>query len=216
MSEFFKAELKDKFLMYASERDDYFETQLLYDEFLRPNYSLAYVERLIREIIEHNPELLDIISGNGVQLFMLSSTARTEDFLEEGGFTNLYVKEEEKWDTFLEQLSDSKKLSRDEKVHLGKTNNARPNRERTLLKMLIAAVVISFLFTVFSITKGIFFGEEYVTNEELTKALENLQSKGDNSEDELFKSVQTNTDNDSVQAPAEADMSVNSSVGQKP
>ena len=52
MSEFFKAELKDKFLRYASEREDYFETRLLYDEYLRPNYSLAYVERLIKEIID--------------------------------------------------------------------------------------------------------------------------------------------------------------------
>ena len=57
MSEFFKAELKDKILQYALDRDDYFEVQFLYDEFLRPNYSLEYVQKLIREIIDHNHEL---------------------------------------------------------------------------------------------------------------------------------------------------------------
>jgi len=216
MSEFFKAELKDKFLRYASERDDYFETQLLYDEYLRPNYSLAYVERLIREIIDHNPELLDIISGNGVQLFMLSSTALTEDFLDEGGFTHLYVKEEEKWDTFLEQLSDSKKLSREEKVNLARINKSEPKKERTLLKMLIAAVTISFLFTVFSVAKGIFFKEDYVTNDELNRALEKLRSDEVETQEDLFKNIQTVSKEDSVQESSETVNSNTGLVGQDP
>lgn len=151
MSEFFKAELKDKFLQYASERDDYFETQLLYDEFLRPNYSLEYVEKAVREIIDYNPELLDIMSGNGVKLFMLSSTAYTQEFLEEGGFKDLYVEEEEKWDVFLEQLANTRRLSTEEKANLGRTEKETYKRERTLLFSLIAAVVISFLFTLFSL-----------------------------------------------------------------
>ena len=121
MSEFFKAELKDKFLEYASERDDYFETQLLYDEFLRPAYSLEYVEKLIKEIIDFDPDLLDIMSGNGVKIFMLSSTAYTEEFVEEGGFTDMYVKEEERWDILMDQLSTTRKLSTEEKVNLGAT-----------------------------------------------------------------------------------------------
>lgn len=156
MSEFFKAELKDKFLQYASERDDYFETQLLYDEFLRPNYSLQYVEKAVREIIDYNPELLDIMSGNGVKIFMLSSTAYTKEFLEEGGFKDLYVEEEEKWDVFLEQLANTRRLSLEEKANLGRTEKETYKRERMLLFGLITAVVISFLFTLFSLIAPLF------------------------------------------------------------
>ncbi len=162
MSEFFKAELKDKFLQYALERDDYFEVQLLYDEFLRPNYSLEYVQKLIREIIEHNPELLDIMSGNGAKIFMLSATAYTSDFFQEGGFKDLYVQEEEKWDTFLEQLSNTRKLSSQEKASLGRREKKSYKRERLLLFGLIAAVTVSFLFTLFSLLKPLFVTtEEY-------------------------------------------------------
>ena len=69
MSEFFKAELKDRFLEYALERSDYFEIQTLFDEFLRPNYSLQYVEKLVREIQGYDANLLDIMSGNGMEIF---------------------------------------------------------------------------------------------------------------------------------------------------
>ncbi len=215
MSEFFKAELKDKFLGYASERDDYFEIQLLYDEFLRPNYSLQYVEKLIIEIIEHDPELLDVMSGNGVKIFMLSSTALTEDFLEEGGFTNLYVKEEEKWDTFLDQLSDRRKLSTKEKENLGITKNKVFKKERTLLKVLISAVAISFLFTLFSIVKSLFFKSDYITNEELTKALSEFQFQN-NTQDDLFRESQSVIVNDSLVQTADTVITNNFNAGQVP
>ena len=215
MSEFFKAELKDKFLRYASEREDYFETRLLYDEYLRPNYSLAYVERLIKEIIDHEPELLDIMSGNGIKIFMLSATALTEEFLEEWGVTQLYVREEEKWDAFLEQLSDSKKLSREEKVHLGRTNKAPQKKERILLKLLIGAVAVSFLFTVFSMVKGIFFKEEYVTNDQLTKALEKIQSK-EAKEEDLFSTVEAQAAQDTLLGANEVDLTETGNLGQNP
>ena len=120
MSEFFKAELKDRFLEYALERRDYFEIQTLYDEFLRPNYDLQFVKRLVREIQQYDSGLLDIMSGNGQEMFMLASTSVTQDFLHEGGFMEMYVKEEEKWDTFLDQLSNDRKLSKDEKQLLKK------------------------------------------------------------------------------------------------
>jgi len=151
MSEFFKAELKDKFLQYALARDDYFEIHLLYDEFLRPNYSLEFVEKLIREIIDFDSDLLDIMSGNGSKIFMLSATGLTEDFLHEGGFKDLFVQEEEKWDTFLEQLSNTRKLSHEEKANLGRSEKKVYRRERLLLFGLIVAVAISFLHTLFSV-----------------------------------------------------------------
>ncbi len=177
MSEFFKAELKDKFLQYASERDDYFETGLLYDEFLRPNYSLDYVEKRIQEIIEYDPNLLDIMSGNGFKIFMLSSTAYTSEFLEEGGFTNRYIQEEEKWDTFLEQLANTRKLSVQERSGLDSTKRRVYRRERILLFSLIGAVATSFLFTIFSLLAPLFTDNTYLTVREFETRMQALESE---------------------------------------
>lgn len=177
MSEFFKAELKDRFLAYAQERDDYFEVQLLYDEFLRPNYSLDFVQKLIREIIDHDAELLDIMSGNGAKIFMLSSTPRTLEFLQEGGFKDLYLQEEEKWDTFLEQLSNPKRLSAKEKANLGHTQKKAYKRERLLLFSLIAAVGISFIFTLFGVIRPLFMETEEVRLQRLEKRVEQLEKE---------------------------------------
>ncbi|MEW2921374.1 hypothetical protein AB1A65_07895 [Muricauda sp. ANG21] len=173
MSEFFKAELKDRFLEYALERTDYFEIQTLYDEFLRPNYSLQFVEKLIKEIQEYDMELLDVMSGNGMDIFMLASTPSTEDFLEEGGFKDMYVKEEEKWDVFVEQLSSTRKLSKDEKQLL-KKSSPRLKREKTLLIILISAIGISFLFTLISILNSSFLEPDYVPADEFERRIEQL------------------------------------------
>lgn len=173
MSEFFKAELKDRFLEYALGRSDYFEIQTLYDEFLRPNYSLQFVEKLIKEIQEYDPELLDVMSGNGMDIFMLASTPSTEDFLEEGGFMDMYVKEEEKWDVFLDQLSSARKLSKNEKQLLKKSSPSL-KKEKTLLIILISAIAISFLFTLISILNSSFLEPEYVPADEFERRMEQL------------------------------------------
>ena len=174
MGEFFKAELKDRFLEYALERSDYFEIQTLYDEFLRPNYSLQFVEKLIREIQDYDPHLLDIMGGNGMEIFMLASTSTTQDFLHEGGFMDMYVKEEEKWDAFLDELSSNRKLSKDEKQLLKKSSPVL-KRERTLLIVLISAVAISFLFTLFSILKEALLEPEYVPADDFERKMEQLR-----------------------------------------
>ena len=190
MSEFFKAELKDKFLEYAHGRDDYFEVQLLYDEFLRPNYSLQYVEKLLREIIDHDHNLLDIMSGNGVKIFMLSSTAYTEEFLEEGGFKDLYIEEEERWDVFLEQLSNTRRLSSEEKADLGRTEKAIYKRERLLLFGLIGAVACSFLFTVYSLLKPLFLETDVSRIVEIEKKLETMEHQNKELRQELDSVLQ--------------------------
>ena len=177
MSAFFKAELKDKFLEYALERDDYFEVQLLYDEFLRPNYSLEYVQKLIREIIDHDHELLDIMSGNGAKIFMLSNTGKTGTFLEEGGFKELYIQEEEKWDSFLEQLSNTRKLSSEEKANLGSAEKKEYKRERYLLLGLLTAVAISFLFTVYSVLSTFFVKGDEERLSDIEQKLNSLQKE---------------------------------------
>jgi len=176
MSEFFKAELKDRFLEYALERSDYFETQTLYDEFLRPNYSLEYVQKLVKEIQDQDADLLDIMSGNGMDIFMLASTPSTQDFLDEGGFMNLYVKEEEKWDTFLGQLSSTPKLSKEEKKLLKKSTPTL-KREKLFLVGLISAVAISFLFTVISIFKETLLEPDYVPADEFERKMNQLREQ---------------------------------------
>ncbi|MAU15897.1 MAG: hypothetical protein CMH46_10200 [Muricauda sp.] len=176
MSEFFKAELKDRFLEYALERNDYFQVQTLYDEFLRPNYSLEYAQKLVMEIKEYDPELIDIMRGNGMDVFMLASTSKTEDFLDQGGFMNLYVKEEEKWDVFLNQLSNAPKLTKEEKKLL-KKNSSSSKREKTMLIGLISVVGISFLFTVVSIFKETLFEPDYVPADEFERKMDLLREQ---------------------------------------
>ncbi|MBS9462984.1 hypothetical protein KIM67_11225 [Flagellimonas sp. 389] len=176
MGEFFKAELKDRFLKYALSRRDYFEIKVLYDEFLHPNYSLDFVEKLIKDIRDHDSDLLDVMSGNGVEVFILASTPKTQVFLNEGGFMDMHVKEEEKWDVFLNQLSGDRKLSKDEKLLLEK-NSQTFKREKTLLIFLVSAVVISFLFTLFSVLKGVLMEPEYVQKDEFIREIQQLRSK---------------------------------------
>src|SRR6056297_3650028 len=176
MSEFFKAELKDRFLEYALDRSDYFEIQTLYDEFLRPNYSLEYVQKLVEEIQAYDPNLLDVMSGNGMDIVMLASTPSTEDFLDEGGFMNLYVKEEEKWDTFLGQLSNAPKFSKEEKKLLKKSTPTL-KREKLFLIGLISAVAISFIFTIISIFKETLLEPDYVPADEFNRKMNQLREQ---------------------------------------
>ena len=176
MGEFFKSELKDRFLQYAVERRDYFEAQTLYDEFLRPNYSIGFAKKLIQEIRDHDTELLDVLSGNGSEIFMLASTPKTADFLMDGGFLEMHVNEEEKWDAFLNQVSGNIKLSKDEKKML-KENAPSIKREKKLLIALIAALAMSFLFTLFSIINSMFLKPEYVSKEEFERKLDRVQEQ---------------------------------------
>jgi hypothetical protein len=176
MSEFFKAELKDRFLEYALDRSDYFQIQTLYDEFLRPNYSLEYVQKLVQEILAYDSNLLDAMGGNGLDVFMLASTPSTQDFLDEGGFMNLYVKEEEKWDTFLGHLSGTPKLTKEEKKQL-KRNTPDLKREKVMLIGLIVAVAISFLFTLVSVVKETLLEPEYVPADEFERKINQLQEQ---------------------------------------
>lgn len=174
MSNFFKAELKDRFLEYALECGEFFEVRILYDEFLRPNYDLRYVEGLIREILEYDPGLLDIKGGQGRDIFMLAPTVGTEDFMETGGFVDLYVKEEEKWDLFLGQISNSRISSKQFEKGFRSTSM---KREKSMLFALISAVALSFLFTVFSIFNQTFLEPKYVPVDEFERKLEILQQQ---------------------------------------
>lgn len=205
MSEFFKSELKDRFLEYATDRDDYFEVQLLYDEFLRPHYSLAYAQKLISEILEYDDRLLDVMSGNGAKVFMVASTPHTEDFLEEGGFTDLYIREEEKWDTFFEHLSSNRKLTHEEMAILDNSKKATHTKEKRLLFLLIFAVAFSFLFALFSILKDSFFNEEYITRQELEERLRALEP--DDQKEILAEEINVDENVDSISAD-DADLGI--------
>ncbi len=174
MGEFFKSELKDRFLQYALDRRDYFEVHTLYDEFLRPNYSLAFVKKLIVEIRDHDSSLLDIMSGNGSEIFMLASTPKTKAFLSDGGFLDMHVKEEEKWDLLLGQISGSKKLSKI-KRNIPRDQPVAIKREKNLLLVLISAIIISFAFTLYSIFDNTFLKPQYVPVDEFERKLEQVR-----------------------------------------
>ncbi|AWX43527.1 hypothetical protein HME9304_00516 [Flagellimonas maritima] len=176
MGEFFKAELKDRFLKYALNRSDYFEIQVLYEEFLHPNYSLNFVVKLVRDIREYDSGILDVMSGNGAEVFMLASTPKTQDFLNGGGFTDMYIKEEEKWDVFVNQLSDKRESSKDSTLLLHE-NSLNLKREKTLLIIIISAVVVSFLFTIFGILKEVFLEPRYIPIDEFDRKIELLKSE---------------------------------------
>ncbi len=176
MGEFFKAELKDRFLEYALGRRDYFEIQVLYDEFLSPGYNLEFVEKLVKEIQDYDSNLLDIMSGNGAEIFMLASTPNTHLFINDGGFKDMHIKEEEKWDVFLDQVSNNRKLSKVERKLL-KKNSPVLKREKKILILLISAIVISFLFTLFSILKGMLLEPEYVPVDEFERKMEQFQEQ---------------------------------------
>jgi hypothetical protein len=171
MTEFFKSELKDKFLEYACSRDDYFETQLLYDEFLRPNYDRKFAEKLIKEILEYDNQLLDTISGNGVKVFMLSSTAYTDEFLESGGFKNLFIQEEEKWDTFLQHLGGGRSSK---KKPMKKSTKSSLKRERQWIILLLSMLGFSFLVSSTAVVWTL-FSEPKVSEKELEERLKRME-----------------------------------------
>lgn len=171
MTEFFKSELKDKFLEYACSRDDYFETQLLYDEFLRPNYDRKFAEKLIEEILEYDSQLLDTISGNGVKIFMLSSTAYTDEFLESGGFKNLFIQEEEKWDTFLHHLGGGRSSK---KKPIKKSTKSSLKRERQWIILLLCMLGFSFLVSLAAVVWTL-FSEPKVAEKELEERLKRME-----------------------------------------
>ncbi|WP_422861547.1 hypothetical protein [Flagellimonas sp. W118] len=175
MGEFFKAELKDRFLKYALQRRDYFEIKTLYDEFLSPNYNLDFVGKLIREIQEYDSSLLDIMGGNGVEIFMMASTSKTQQFLNTGGFKDMHVKEEEKWDALLNQLASNKQAQED--TQLLKSTSPKNKREKTLLIILISAIGISFVFTLFSLIYNTLLKPEYVPADEFERKLEQVRSQ---------------------------------------
>ena len=173
MTEFFKAELKDKFLGYACSRDDYFETQLLYDEFLRPHYDLKMVEKLVLEILDYDANLLDTISGNGVKIFMISSTAYTDEFLEVAGFKDLYIQEEEKWDSFLQHLGADGPLSRKEEMK-SKSGERSLKQEKRWIIGLLSALAFSFL-TSFVLLLIALFGPNRVRKTEFEERVSRME-----------------------------------------
>src|SRR5690606_4207703 len=151
-----------------------FQVGILYDEFLRPNYDMEFIYGLLREILEFDSGLLEIEPGHGEEIFTMAPTAKTEEFLEGGGFMGLYVQEEEKWDLFLGQLSTAKVPGNP----VGK--EFRPialKREKSMLMVLISAIALSFLFTLVSIFKQTFLEPEYVPADEFERKLELLQQQ---------------------------------------
>jgi len=180
MTEFYKSELKDRFLRYTMERDDYVQPEELYTEFLSPNYQPGYVLELLDEIIEYDPELFDVISANGARIFMLSATPQTFDFIEKGGFKSLFVQEEEKWESFLKHLSidlhrsDSSRGSGDDSSSIGFRGNER--RDKKIFMSLLAVIAFSFLYSLIG-TIGSLTAPQGISQREFEHRLDELQKQ---------------------------------------
>ncbi len=186
MSEFFRAELKDKFLRYALFREDFFEVDYLYNEFLHPNYNLAFAQQLILDIQAYDPDLIDTMSGNGAKVFMLSATGATEAFLEQGGFTQLFIQEEEKWDNFIDHLGVVRNT--DKKKALGVTaSKPKYKKERLLLYGLFSAVAISFIFTLYSITLKVIQKDSYISTADFAKSVNELKIENKRLEERVLQ-----------------------------
>jgi len=127
------------------------------------------------------------MSGNGSKIFMLSATANTEEFVEEGGFKDIFVAEEEKWDIFIDQLTNTRKLTTEEKVNLGKTEKTSYKRERKLLFVLIGAIAVSFIYTLFSIFNDLFLEKQQPL--EIENRIVELQNQNSKEREMLVKEI---------------------------
>lgn len=174
MGAFFKAELKDRFLEYALGNNEHFETQLLYDEFLRPNYSLEFAENLVQEIRDFDSRLIETIGDEDNPLLMVASTNCTQDFLEEGGFMHLHVQEEEKWDKLMGELSKSAGEHAIENYKSPAAISAK-KREKRILIVLLTMLVFTFLFSLYTMLNQLFARPNFVSQEELDLKLEEVR-----------------------------------------
>lgn len=192
MGAFFTAELKDKFLEYATEREDYFQIQLLYDEFLRPNYSINFVYRLLQEILDYDPGLLDVMSANGTKFFMISATSYTNEFLELGGFKGLYVQEEEKWDSLLTTMADRPTWGKVTRAFEKESKAGDLKKERWMIYGLLSALALSFTFTLYSLVTQLIRKDKNVSAEMFESRFKKLQSENEILREEL-RSLQAKT-----------------------
>lgn len=97
-----RARVKDRFLGYALYRPDYFNPA----DFLADKEELGEQELqgIVREILEYDAQLLDVLSSNGTDIFLLSSRPRAKEFLENGGFKAVFEREEEDWNALCQQM----------------------------------------------------------------------------------------------------------------
>ena len=97
----------------------------------------------------------------------------------------LFVQEEEKWDNFLEQLSNTRKLSAQEKANLGRSEKKAYKRERNLLFGLIGAVVFSFSFSLISLLKPLFTDTDQTRLTEIEQKLKVLELENKELKDQV-------------------------------
>ncbi len=177
MTEFYKSELKDRILRYTMDRDDYIQPEEIYSEFLKPNYKPEFVMEILDEILDFDRELFDVISGNGSRIFMLSATPRTTEFLEAGGFKELFLQEEEKWETFLKHLSIDarpRRSTKDPTLGEARVTVVNGRRDRKVFMTLLGIIGFSFLYSLVG-TIGSLTTSPGISQREFDARLEELQ-----------------------------------------
>ena len=104
MDERLRAEIKDRFLGYSIDRPDYF----MVSDFKKGHPDLINDEdeliAIVQEIIDFDPNLLDNLSGNGTNIFLVCSKPKAKDFLNQGGFSDIYENEEMEWNLLFKRL----------------------------------------------------------------------------------------------------------------
>ncbi|MEL6916759.1 MAG: hypothetical protein AAFO99_03415 [Bacteroidota bacterium] len=109
MGERQRAGIKDKFLGYSLDRSNYFGIKEFKKEYPSINYGIDDINSLVLEILDYDSDLLDTLSANGSPIFLICSKPSARTFLNQGGFTALYDREEEDWKTLFHNLWENTK-----------------------------------------------------------------------------------------------------------
>ncbi len=91
------AEAKDAFIGYALDRSEFFQPKEYTEDRRLLLESPFAISDLIREILEFDDSLLDILSGNGQEYFLVIANPSARGFLNKGGFSDILQNEEREW-----------------------------------------------------------------------------------------------------------------------
>ena len=99
-----KAIIKDQFLAYALMRAEYFIPSDFLIEFSDLQITDDQLLDLINEIISFDSDFIDVLNGNGMEIFMIIAKTKAEKFLNVGGFAEDYQLEENEWKVLFHTL----------------------------------------------------------------------------------------------------------------
>ncbi len=172
-----RAVLKDQFLRYARDQDSFFEPQELCEQFMAPSLDLQEVVDLINEIRSYDPDLMDVMSGNGSKIFLLSATPNTDSFIKQGGFKKMVDAEEKKWEVFLSHLRDTRILANNTEEISSHQNNPDWLPDMQLLWALLFGVVASLFISLYTYFNVAARNKNYDPPAVIENRIQNLENR---------------------------------------